>query len=70
VQENKKMSASPDAKPTLGQLWLACFMLGVTGFGGVLPLMHRALVEKSAGYQNNALPNCWGCVSFCLAEMP
>ena len=21
-------------------------MLGVTGFGGVLPLMHRALVEK------------------------
>lgn len=46
MQENKKMSASPDAKPTLGQLWLTCFMLGVTGFGGVLPLMHRALVEK------------------------
>lgn len=45
-------------------------MLGVTGFGGVLPLMHRALVEKSAGYQNSALPNCWGCASFCRAEMP
>lgn len=34
------------AKPTLWQLYQACFMLGVTGFGGVLPLMHRALVEK------------------------
>lgn len=46
VQINENEPATVAVKPTLWQLWQACFMLGLTGFGGVLPLMHHALVEK------------------------
>lgn len=36
----------PRLRPTLGQLFGAFFMIGLTGFGGVLPWARRMLVEK------------------------
>ncbi|MFP3270761.1 MAG: chromate transporter, partial [Paraburkholderia sp.] len=33
-------------RPTLGQLFGAFFMVGLTGFGGVLPWARRMLVER------------------------
>jgi chromate transporter len=33
-------------KPTLGELFGAFFMIGLTGFGGVLPWARRMLVER------------------------
>jgi len=32
--------------PNIGQLFLGFFQIGVTGFGGVLPIARRALVER------------------------
>ena len=34
------------AKPTLGEVFGAFFMIGLTGFGGVLPWARRMLVER------------------------
>ena len=36
----------PIVRPSLWQLYKTAFILGATGFGGVLPLLHRMLVEK------------------------
>jgi hypothetical protein len=37
------MKVSP---PTIGQLFLGFLQIGITGFGGVLPIARRALVER------------------------
>ena len=37
------MKLSP---PTIGQLFLGFLQIGITGFGGVLPIARRALVER------------------------
>jgi chromate transporter len=34
------------SQPTIGQLFLGFLQIGITGFGGVLPIARRALVER------------------------
>lgn len=40
------VTPEPLRRPGLGELVRGFFMLGVTGFGGVMPLAHRMIVEE------------------------
>lgn len=49
---------APPRKPGLGELFLACSRVGLSGFGGVLPLLRHLLVEERrlmSGADFNAL---------------
>ena len=37
---------TPRAPPTLGELFRACSSVGLSGFGGVLPLLRHMLVDE------------------------
>lgn len=50
--------------PTRKQLFAGFFMLGVTAFGGALPLAHRALVEKRRWLSNAEFTDLLGLCQF------
>jgi len=43
---SRSVAPEPLRPPGLGELVHGFFMLGVTGFGGVMPLAHRMIVEE------------------------
>lgn len=60
----KEEPVCEQVKPSLAELYRACFMLGATGFGGVLPLMHRALVEKKRWLSDTRFAELLGLCQF------
>lgn len=46
MRDDGSIAAAPTRPPTLADLVRGFFVLGVTGFGGVMPLAHRMIVEE------------------------
>lgn len=66
MSESDAVKNDPQAAPPgNGELFLGFLMLGLIGFGGVLPLARNMLWKIAAGSVVSSLPSCWGCASFC-----
>lgn len=61
---NENIAEYPDAHPNCRALFMGFFILGLTGFGGVLPMARRMIVEKKQWLNGDEFTELLGLCQF------